>query len=135
MILYGGVTVNQAAKVKKALTFGSKSFNGLSAQTITAADLGALTGVPLANGNTVGGIKAAGDVTVSNGAVTVLSANQVKHVLKFHQDQITGEASLPTIDLTFNGLNGKTIKSGDGIHFQPIGAIGDDLYNGERNYN
>ena len=42
----GQGTVVQAGKVKNALTVGSKSFDGSSAVSIEAADLGALTAIP-----------------------------------------------------------------------------------------
>lgn len=53
----GQGTVNQAGKVKNALTVGGKTFDGSAPITIEATDLNALTSVPVATSDTIGGIK------------------------------------------------------------------------------
>ena len=53
----GQGTVNQAGKVKNALTVGGKTFDGSAPITIEATDLNALTSVPAATSNVIGGIK------------------------------------------------------------------------------
>lgn len=50
-------SVPLADAVKGTLTIGDQTFNGASDVTVTAATLGALTEVPLATAETVGGIK------------------------------------------------------------------------------
>lgn len=50
-------TAAEAGKVSNALTFGGKTFDGSVAEEITAADLGALTSVPLATSEAIGGFK------------------------------------------------------------------------------
>lgn len=49
--------VSEAAKVSNALTAGEKTFDGSAAVEITADDLGALTAVPQATTDALGGIK------------------------------------------------------------------------------
>ena len=46
-----------ATKVSNALTAGGKTYNGSEAVEITAADLGAITEIPQAAEDTLGGIK------------------------------------------------------------------------------
>ena len=53
----GQGTVNQAGKVKNALTVGEKTFDGSAPITIEATDLNALTSVPAATSDVIGGIK------------------------------------------------------------------------------
>ena len=53
----GQGTVNQAGKVKNALTVGGKTFDGSAPITIEATDLNALTSVPAATSDVIGGIK------------------------------------------------------------------------------
>lgn len=50
-------TAAEAGKVSNSLTFGGKTFDGSAAEEITAGDLGALTEVPVASADTVGGFK------------------------------------------------------------------------------
>lgn len=52
-----------------ALTFGSKTYDGSEAATITAADLGALTAVPKATTSALGGIMLGYTATATNRAV------------------------------------------------------------------
>ena len=49
----------------QALTFGSKTYNGSAAQTITASDIGALTSIPTATGSVLGGVKSSTTGTTS----------------------------------------------------------------------
>ena len=82
----GQGTVNQAGKVKNALTAGGKTFDGSAPVTIEAADLGALTSVPAATSETIGGLKSSnainginvagdGTATVNKIAVAKLDLN------------------------------------------------------------
>lgn len=50
-------TAAEAGKVSNSLTFGSKTFDGSAAEEITAGDIGALTEVPVASADTIGGFK------------------------------------------------------------------------------
>ena len=71
----GQGTVNQAGKVKNALTAGGKTFDGSAPVTIEATDLGALTSVPAATADTIGGLKSSNAVNginvTSDGTATV----------------------------------------------------------------
>ena len=71
----GKGTVNQAGKVKNALTAGSKTFDGSAPVTIEATDLGALTSVPAATSEAIGGLKSSNAVNginvTSDGTATV----------------------------------------------------------------
>lgn len=82
----GQGTVNQAGKVKNALTAGGKTFDGSAPVTIEAGDLGALTSVPAATSETIGGLKSSnainginvagdGTATVNKIAVAKLDLN------------------------------------------------------------
>ena len=71
-------TVNQAGKVKNALTVGSKTFDGSAPVTIEATDLGALTSVPIATSDLVGGIKSSDAINnISVGLDGVASVNSL----------------------------------------------------------
>ena len=83
-------TVNQAGKVKNALTVGSKNFDGSSPVTIEANDLGALTSVPIATSALVGGIK-------SSDAINNVSVG------------LDGVASLNSLAVSKLSLNGDTL--------------------------
>lgn len=71
----GQGTVNQAGKVKSSLTVGGKTFDGSAPVTIVAADLNALTSVPAATSNVIGGIKSSNSINginvTSDGTATV----------------------------------------------------------------
>lgn len=71
----GQGTVNQAGKVKSSLTVGEKTFDGSAPVTIVAADLDALTSVPAATSNVIGGIKSSNSINginvTSDGTATV----------------------------------------------------------------
>lgn len=82
----GQGTVNQAGKVKNALTVGGKTFDGSAPITIEATDLNALTSVPAATSDVIGGIKSSdainginvtkdGTATVNKIAVAKLDLN------------------------------------------------------------
>ena len=62
----GQGTVNQAGKVKNALTVGGKTFDGSTPVTVEATDLGALTSVPAATFSVIGGIKSSSSINGIN---------------------------------------------------------------------
>ena len=62
-------TATSANKVANALTVGAKTFDGSEAVTIEAADLGALTEVPLATDEAAGGFKTGFTSTATQRAV------------------------------------------------------------------
>lgn len=59
-------TVVQAGKVKNVLTIGGKTFDGSAPVSVEAADLGALTAVPAATEETIGGLKSSNAVNGIN---------------------------------------------------------------------
>lgn len=69
-----------ADKVAHTLTAGSKTFNGEADVTITAADLGALTEIAVANDEAVGGFKTGYTSTATNRAVQIDTATNTAFV-------------------------------------------------------
>lgn len=69
-----------ANKVAHTLTAGSKTFNGEADVTITAADLGALTEIAVANDEAVGGFKTGYTSTATNRAVQIDTATNTAFV-------------------------------------------------------
>lgn len=69
-----------ADKVAHTLTAGSKTFNGEANVTITAADLGALTEIAVANDEAVGGFKTGYTSTATNRAVQIDTATNTAFV-------------------------------------------------------
>lgn len=131
--------VNEAAaadKVANALTFGSKTFDGSAAQTITATDIGALTTIPdsyvqnsqIATGEKVGLVlsSAAQDnvsVNVSTGIMTVntisasklvgsvASAQKVDSTLSIGGKTFDGSAAVSVTLADMGGLSTDTAES------------------------
>ena len=98
-----------------SLTFGSKTYNGSSAQSITAADIGALTksqadgyyqptgsyltSVPVATSSTLGGVKVGSGTASGTNFNLLLDSNQV------------GIVSIPTATTSAPGLMSSSDKS------------------------
>ena len=72
---FSGGIAKEAAKVSNALTFGSKTFNGYSAQTILASDLDAVT---TAGGQTITGAKTFSALITANGGIVVPKTKSIK---------------------------------------------------------
>lgn len=127
--------VNEAAtadKVANALTFGSKTFDGSAAQTITATDIGALTTIPdsyvqnsqIATGEQVGLVlsSAAQDNVSVNDSTGVMTVNTIS------ASKIVGSvASAQKVDsaLTIGGktFNGSTAVS---VTLADMGGLSSD---------
>ena len=105
----GKGTVVQAGKVKSALTAGPKTFDGSTPVEITAADLGALTSVPIATTATAGIVKSSETgVNVVNvatdGTMTVLGVQGKTEgtltITKNGESAGTFDGTTKTIDIT-----------------------------------
>ena len=94
-----------ADKVANDLTIGGKTFNGSAAVTVTAADLGALTAVPQATAEALGGIKLGHAETATERAV-VLDGEGKAYVSVPAAVAYSAGAGLSLSDNTFSIANG-----------------------------
>ena len=107
-----GTLTGNASKVDNSLTFGSKTYNGSSAQTITASDLGALTahqtikqdGITGATINRFGNCSteyttAAKTVSITDGSFSLEKGARV--IVKF--SNIANTADNPTLNVANTG--------------------------------
>lgn len=131
--------VNEAStadKVANALTFGSKTFDGSAAQTITATDIGALTTIPdsyvqnsqIATGEKVGlvlssaaqdnvsvndstGVMTVNTISASKVVGSVASAQKVDSALTIGGKTFDGSAAVSVTLADMGGLSSDTAES------------------------
>lgn len=94
-------TATSANKVANALTVGTKTFDGSEAVTIEAADLNALTEVPVATDTVVGGFKTGFTSTTTKRAVQIST-----------EEGSAGQAYVEVIE-------GAVYQAGDGLNLDP----------------
>lgn len=130
-----------ASKVANSLTFGSKTYNGSSAQTITASDLGALTahqtikqdGITGATVNRFGtcstaAATAAKTVSITDGTFSLEAGARVS--VKFSN---ANTADTPTLDVANKGAKNifhKGAKITTGVNKALLAGVCDFIYDG-----
>ena len=130
-----------ASKVANSLTFGSKTFNGSSAQTITASDLGALTahqtikqdGITGATVNRFGTCSTAADtaaktVSITTGTFSLEAGARVS--VKFSN---ANTASTPTLNVASKGAKNifhKGVQITTGGNKALLAGVCDFIYDG-----
>ena len=132
-------TADTASKVGNSLTFGSKTYDGSSAQTITASDLGALTtikqdGITGATINRFGTCStapeiAAKTVSIKDGTFSLEAGARV--IVDFNS--IANTADNPTLNVAHTGAKNifhKHIKITTGISKTLLFGICDFVYDG-----
>ena len=102
-----------ANQVAGTLTAGSKTYNGSAPVEITAADLGALTAVPVATNEALGGIKVGFTSAGTNYAVE-LDANNAAFV-NVPVPEVAAYNGVGAISITANGANYDVAVAANGI--------------------
>ena len=102
-----------ANQVAGTLTAGSKTYNGSAPVEITAADLGALTAVPVATNEALGGIKVGFTSAGTNYAVE-LDANNAAFV-NVPVPEVAAYNGVGAIAITANGANYDVAVAANGI--------------------
>ena len=137
-----GTFTGSASKVANSLTFGSRTYNGSSAQEITASDLGALTahqtikqdGVTGATINRFGICSTASEtaaktVSIKDGTFSLEAGARV--IVKFNN--IANTADNPTLNVANTGAKSifhKNIKITTGVNKALLAGICDFVYDG-----
>lgn len=106
-------TAAAAGKVINGLTFGTKTFDGSAAEEITAADLGALTAVPVATAEVVGGFKIGDDD----------QENETKRIVRIEASNQSAYVNIPEAVIYGVIANGGLEKNGNNFGIKAGGVV------------